>query len=189
MCPSAPRVCNEPGGQKPVLSLSLDRIVQSVVILFWREIFNVKLWMTHFITSSGVKFTILTPQLCTCTHHLLHFPWCHSSSLQKMCALVLSSGNGTIQLLEFNCHFILLNPLSLCAHATFKLMCGDPRSVINNGHYLKMNCRGGNADRTVMKYPKVKVIIIHGCCLFLSVIMNIYIWNYTADNDGEKYEY
>ena len=27
MCPSAPRVCNEPGGQKPVLSLSLDRIV------------------------------------------------------------------------------------------------------------------------------------------------------------------
>ena len=26
MCPSAPRVCSEPGGQKPVLSLSLDRI-------------------------------------------------------------------------------------------------------------------------------------------------------------------
>ena len=27
MCPSAPRVCSKPGGQKPVLSLSLDRIV------------------------------------------------------------------------------------------------------------------------------------------------------------------
>ena len=26
MCPSAPRVCSEPGGQKPVLSLSLDLI-------------------------------------------------------------------------------------------------------------------------------------------------------------------
>ena len=26
MCPSASRVCSEPGGQKPVLSLSLDRI-------------------------------------------------------------------------------------------------------------------------------------------------------------------
>ena len=26
MCPSAPRVCSEPGGQKPVLSLSLDSI-------------------------------------------------------------------------------------------------------------------------------------------------------------------
>ena len=26
MCPSALRVCSEPGGQKPVLSLSLDRI-------------------------------------------------------------------------------------------------------------------------------------------------------------------
>ena len=25
MCPSAPRVCSEPGGQKPLLSLSLDR--------------------------------------------------------------------------------------------------------------------------------------------------------------------
>ena len=29
MCPSAPRVCNEPGGQKPVLSLSLDLITAS----------------------------------------------------------------------------------------------------------------------------------------------------------------
>ena len=27
MCPSAPRVCSEPGGQKPVLSLSLDLIM------------------------------------------------------------------------------------------------------------------------------------------------------------------
>ena len=26
MCPSAPRVCSEPGAQKPVLSLSLDLI-------------------------------------------------------------------------------------------------------------------------------------------------------------------
>ena len=26
MCPSAPRLCSEPGGQKPILSLSLDRI-------------------------------------------------------------------------------------------------------------------------------------------------------------------
>ena len=26
MCPSAPRVCSEPGGQKPALSLPLDRI-------------------------------------------------------------------------------------------------------------------------------------------------------------------
>ena len=26
MCPSAPKVCSKPDGQKPVLSLSLDRI-------------------------------------------------------------------------------------------------------------------------------------------------------------------
>ena len=34
MCPSAPRVCSEPGGQKPVLSLSLDLIVYTVCFLF-----------------------------------------------------------------------------------------------------------------------------------------------------------
>ena len=31
MCPSAPRVCSEPGGQKPVLSLSMDRIHRAPV--------------------------------------------------------------------------------------------------------------------------------------------------------------
>ena len=31
MCPSAPRVCSEPGGQKQVLSLSLDRITSYVL--------------------------------------------------------------------------------------------------------------------------------------------------------------
>ena len=31
MCPFAPRVCSEPGGQKPVLSQSLDRIQDTVV--------------------------------------------------------------------------------------------------------------------------------------------------------------
>ena len=30
MCPSAPRVCSEPGGQRPVLSLSLDLIDSAV---------------------------------------------------------------------------------------------------------------------------------------------------------------
>ena len=30
MCPSAPRVCSEPGGQKPVLSLSLDLIGKKI---------------------------------------------------------------------------------------------------------------------------------------------------------------
>ena len=31
MCPSAPRVCSEPGGQKPVLSLSLDLIQENAI--------------------------------------------------------------------------------------------------------------------------------------------------------------
>ena len=35
MCPSAPRVCSEPGGQKPVLSLSLDRIIHLVHTLLF----------------------------------------------------------------------------------------------------------------------------------------------------------
>ena len=39
MCPSAPRVSSEPGGQKPVLSLSLDRINnESVSIGFENDI-------------------------------------------------------------------------------------------------------------------------------------------------------
>ena len=40
MCPSAPRVCSEPGGQKPVLSLSLDRItyMTDIVIYPWPDI-------------------------------------------------------------------------------------------------------------------------------------------------------
>ena len=38
MCPSAPRVCSEPGGQKPVLSLSLDRITKSLHQMWnWRS--------------------------------------------------------------------------------------------------------------------------------------------------------
>ena len=36
MCPSAPRVCSEPGGQKPVLSLSLDLIsVKALLQMAW----------------------------------------------------------------------------------------------------------------------------------------------------------
>ena len=35
MCPSAPRVCSEPGGQKPVLSLSLDRIRIKYAVFLW----------------------------------------------------------------------------------------------------------------------------------------------------------
>ena len=38
MCPSAPRVCSEPGGQKPVLSLSLDLIdKEEITLLFPRQ--------------------------------------------------------------------------------------------------------------------------------------------------------
>ena len=37
MCPSAPRVCSEPGGQRPVLSLSLDLIG---IRYFLKEIFQ-----------------------------------------------------------------------------------------------------------------------------------------------------
>ena len=38
MCPSAPRVCSESGGQKPVLSLSLNRI--TIIDLY-------RMWFTH----------------------------------------------------------------------------------------------------------------------------------------------
>ena len=32
MCPSAPRVCSKPGGQRPVLSLSLDLIIPCILV-------------------------------------------------------------------------------------------------------------------------------------------------------------
>ena len=41
MCPSAPRVCSEPGGQKPVLSLSLDLIQCQGIV----RNTNTKLWL------------------------------------------------------------------------------------------------------------------------------------------------
>ena len=43
MCPSAPRVCSEPGGQKPVLSFSLDLIENKsalVQVMAWRLTMN-----------------------------------------------------------------------------------------------------------------------------------------------------
>ena len=36
MCPSAPRVCSEPGGQRPVLSLSLD-LIQTYIMRWPRQ--------------------------------------------------------------------------------------------------------------------------------------------------------
>ena len=49
MCPSAPRVCSEPGGQKPVLSLSLDLIGGATFLhmeLTCGEKFNFELMIT-----------------------------------------------------------------------------------------------------------------------------------------------
>ena len=58
MCPSAPRVCNEPGGQKPVLSLSLDRIKnaasqssQTRMIWKWNIVSNVTPFRQFYFTS------------------------------------------------------------------------------------------------------------------------------------------
>ena len=49
MCPSAPMVCSEPGGQKPVLSLSLDLIDNKpalVQIMTWHRIGQAIIWIT-----------------------------------------------------------------------------------------------------------------------------------------------
>ena len=42
MCPSAPRVCSEPGGQKPELSLSLD-LIQKLYLFLCRQALYVTL--------------------------------------------------------------------------------------------------------------------------------------------------
>ena len=44
VCLSAPRVCSKPGGQKPVLSLSLDRIVEIKLSRFGCYSENTKVW-------------------------------------------------------------------------------------------------------------------------------------------------
>ena len=70
MCPSAPRVCSEPGGQKPVLSLSLDRIrghVYSIATTDWPVDNRLKLcsgcWLTlSFISMAKYKIAV-TPLL------------------------------------------------------------------------------------------------------------------------------
>ena len=48
MCPSAPRVCSEPGGQRPVLSLSLDLIGQGLKMIMvymgiYKQLYNCRL--------------------------------------------------------------------------------------------------------------------------------------------------
>ena len=46
MCPSAPRVCSEPVGQKPVLSLSLDGIDNKSASNRWQAIIMIIMIMT-----------------------------------------------------------------------------------------------------------------------------------------------
>ena len=54
MCPSAPRVCSEPGGQKPVLSMSLDRIIN--VCANFHVIWNRKLITAQWATEKNSCF-------------------------------------------------------------------------------------------------------------------------------------
>ena len=48
MCPSAPRVCSEPGGQKPVLSLSLDLICHIVTESWFTKVTKAEFGVTDF---------------------------------------------------------------------------------------------------------------------------------------------
>ena len=54
MCPSAPRVCSEPGGQRPVLSLSLDLIngIHNAII---NVVKNYTMLNMNFERSEGVS--------------------------------------------------------------------------------------------------------------------------------------
>ena len=100
MCPSAPRVCSEPGGQKLVLSLSLDRIAWKwdefikkgqdcawiQVFCHWQNTWNqAKTWQISCLNLNDTQCSSII-QLCliyTCTQnrhptaHLLGWDmWC-----------------------------------------------------------------------------------------------------------------
>ena len=82
MCPTALRVCSEPGSQKPVLSLSLDCI--GLLGINYKEIWNKmqwfsvkKMWRKHiFKMSSRPQCVYTTPvQVMTWTN-VDQYPWC-----------------------------------------------------------------------------------------------------------------
>ena len=60
MCPSAPRVCSEPGGQKPVLSLSLDPIH---IMYITQHTYRVTMTKQIIFKGSGVVVNPLAPLL------------------------------------------------------------------------------------------------------------------------------
>ena len=67
MCPSAPRICSEPGGQKPVLSLSLD-LNKVAAFLQHLLICSVKVSRLSMITPR--TFTLLSELINTSSHNL-----------------------------------------------------------------------------------------------------------------------
>ena len=78
MCPSAHKVCSEPGGQKPVLSLSLDRIRDCVTEcakghwvfeLVDQYLMPVKPWITNKWSYSVHRLTSHY-----CNHYHARFP-------------------------------------------------------------------------------------------------------------------
>ena len=74
MCPSAPRVCSEPGDQKPVPSLSLDRIEGR-----WR-IDASENWA---IISSGDGLCLVRRNAITCTNVDLLSTWPYEQTSVK----------------------------------------------------------------------------------------------------------
>ena len=64
MCPSAPRVCSEPGGQKPVLSLSLDLIGSDHAHII-DEMLNLMVRILHS-TPLSISFAALLTNLLGC---------------------------------------------------------------------------------------------------------------------------
>ena len=65
MCPSAPRVCSEPGGQNPALSLSLDRIVpwsdhyfSSKRTLFFERNRKIAIYSLAYLLQGGIRIQI-----------------------------------------------------------------------------------------------------------------------------------
>ena len=132
MCPSAPMVCSEPGGQKPVLSLSLD-LIELIDENFacnsrfvWgrqqKKLFKLYMftWGITFVRTVDVKFTNNLP-----IFPIVKSLWSCLKLLLLTCLLELSFGFE---------NSLLSDPIfrkSLCYRSLDRIECNPPNNLPN----------------------------------------------------------
>ena len=133
MCPSAPRVCSKPGGQKPVLSLSLDLIgytMDNVVLQVWHRMWKVisNLFHIAFIhTPSCKKLSVMSnlyhgsPKICVWTvYQLLTFCYLNIECRNFLFFLIFCDFISFVKFLSNV--FILMDRIMICNFIIFNIL-------------------------------------------------------------------